>query len=41
LVLGLASLAVGLAPNWLLDLSTVAGESLADPSAYTQALLER
>ncbi len=38
-VLALASLAVGLAPDWLLALSDVAGAALADPGAYSEAVL--
>lgn len=38
-VLALASLAVGLAPDWLLALSDAAGAALADPSAYVEAVL--
>jgi multicomponent Na+:H+ antiporter subunit D len=39
IVLALASLAVGLAPNWLLELAETAGAGLADPTAYVEAVL--
>jgi multicomponent Na+:H+ antiporter subunit D len=37
--LALVSLAVGLAPNWLLGLSQTAGAGLADPAPYVEAVL--
>ena len=40
LALALLSLAIGIFPEWLLELTQSAGESLADPSAYVSAVLE-
>jgi multicomponent Na+:H+ antiporter subunit D len=41
MLLALLSLVVGVAPGWLVDLSQTAGDGLADPSAYVQAVLPR
>jgi multicomponent Na+:H+ antiporter subunit D len=40
LALALISLAIGIAPEWLLVLADTAGESLADPAAYISAVLQ-
>lgn len=40
LALALISLAIGIAPEWLLALADIAGESLANPTAYVTAILE-
>lgn len=39
LVLGLASLAVGIAPQWLIELADTAAAGLASPQAYVEAVL--
>ena len=39
LVLGLASLAVGLSPQWLIELADTAAASLAEPQTYVEAVL--
>ena len=41
MLLALLSLVVGVAPGWLVDLSQTAGDGLADPSAYVEAVLPR
>lgn len=41
LLLALASLAIGLSPQWLMDIAAVAGEGLADPTAYVEAVGRR
>lgn len=41
LVLAAASLAVGVAPNWLLEIAATAGAGLADPAAYIGAVTAR
>lgn len=40
LALALISLAIGIAPEWLLALADTAGESLANPTAYITAVLK-
>lgn len=38
MLLGFASLALGIAPQWLLELAETAGAGLADPTAYIRAV---
>lgn len=40
LALALVSLGIGVFPEWLLELTQTAGQSLADPSAYVSAVLD-
>jgi multicomponent Na+:H+ antiporter subunit D len=41
LLLGFASLAVGIAPEWLLDLADVAGQGLSATETYVEAVLDQ